>query len=83
MAPPKNRSFSCVNHSDCPGKNYFQLKVELSHWCDRINALPPSAANAALHASLIFALAAKSASYTRDALVVSIGMHFYVFTTSY
>jgi hypothetical protein len=32
--------------------------------------------HAALHASLIFALAAKSASYTRDALVVSIGMHF-------
>jgi hypothetical protein len=38
---------------------------------------------AALHASLIFALAAKSASYTRDALVVSIGMHFYVSTTTY
>ena len=38
---------------------------------------------AALHASLIFALAATSASYTRDALVVSIGMHFYVSTTTY
>ena len=53
------------------------------HWCDRINALPPSAAHAALHASLIFALAATCASYTRDALVVSIGMHFYVSTTTY
>lgn len=52
-------------------------------WCDRTKALPPSAADAALHASLIFALAAKSASYTRDALVVSIGMHFYVSTTTY
>ena len=83
MAVPKNRSFSCVNDSHCPGKKYFQLKVEFRYWCDRINALPPSAANAALHASLIFALAAKCASYTRDALVVSIGMHFYVSTTTY
>jgi hypothetical protein len=72
-----------VNDSDCLGKNYFQLEVELTRWCDRTKALPPSAANAALHASLIFALAAKSASYTRDALVVSIGMHFYVSTTTY
>ena len=72
-----------MNDSDRLGKNYFQLKVELRHWCDRINALPPSAAHAALHASLIFALAAIRASYTRDALVVSIGMHFYVSTTTY
>ena len=72
-----------MNDSDCLGKNYYQLKVELFRWCDRTKALPPSAAHAALHASLIFALAAKRASYTRDALVVSIGMHFYVFTTTY
>jgi len=66
------------------GGNYFKKStVQLNRWCDRTKALPPSAANAALHASLIFALAAKSASYTRDALVVSIGMHFYVSTTTY
>ena len=66
------------------GGNYFKKStVELIRWCDRTKALPPSAAHAALHASLIFALAAKSASYTRDALVVSIGMHFYVSTTTY
>ena len=66
------------------GGNYYKKStVELTRWCDRTKALPPSAAHAALHASLIFALAAKSASYTRDALVVSIGMHFYVSTTTY